>query len=251
LLLPSLGRAKQKAHQVYCLSNQRKITFDLKLLWSSDDANGKFGGAEVGDWMVNELGRREQGWICPAAPLDKRKKIAGAGYQSQGLGSVRSAWLLETIVDLRTGNGVQGPRMGSYNMNGWLLLGNRPDTFVNLDTPLWPEFFSRESEVSHPEATPTIGDGIDSWGMPQASDKPPRNLVTPETGAGTMGLFCVPRHGRRPSSVSRSWPSDQPLPGAINVSFLDGHGETVPLDRLWRLHWHRDYKMPLRRPGLR
>jgi prepilin-type processing-associated H-X9-DG protein len=40
------------------------------------------------------------------------------------------------------------------------------------------------------------------------------------------------------------------LPGAINMSFYDGHVEQVKLDRLWSLDWHKDYVAPLKRPGL-
>jgi prepilin-type processing-associated H-X9-DG protein len=41
------------------------------------------------------------------------------------------------------------------------------------------------------------------------------------------------------------------LPGAINVSFYDGHVEQVKLERLWQLSWHRDYVPPPKRPGLK
>lgn len=36
----------------------------------------------------------------------------------------------------------------------------------------------------------------------------------------------------------------------VNVSFVDGHGGMVRLDRLWQLYWHKDYQPPSRRPGL-
>ena len=32
--------------------------------------------------------------------------------------------------------------------------------------------------------------------------------------------------------VPRDWPQNKRLPGAINVEFVDGHGEQVKLDRL-------------------
>jgi prepilin-type processing-associated H-X9-DG protein len=35
-----------------------------------------------------------------------------------------------------------------------------------------------------------------------------------------------------------------PLPGAVNISFYDGHTELVPLPKLWRLNWHRDWELP-------
>ena len=65
-----------------------------------------------------------------------------------------------------------------------------------------------------------------------------------------MSLLNIPRHGSRPYRVSRNYPSNQILPGAINVSFFDGHTEPVRLERLWQLSWHRDYKPPAKRPSL-
>ena len=49
----------------------------------------------------------------------------------------------------------------------------------------------------------------------------------------------------------RIHPSDQKLPGAINIAFYDGHVEQVQLERLWSLYWHKDYVAPEKRPGLK
>jgi prepilin-type processing-associated H-X9-DG protein len=65
-----------------------------------------------------------------------------------------------------------------------------------------------------------------------------------------MLVFVTPRHGSRPNPVPTQWPQTLPLPGAVNVSFFDGHGELVKLDRLWQLYWHPDYQPPAKRPGL-
>ena len=70
------------------------------------------------------------------------------------------------------------------------------------------------------------------------------------TGPGTMASFTIPRHGARPSKVSTNQPPAAKLPGAINIAFYDGHVETVKLERLWQLNWHKDYKVPAKRPGL-
>ena len=47
-----------------------------------------------------------------------------------------------------------------------------------------------------------------------------------------MSCVAIPRHGNRPNPVPTE-PADRPLPGAVNVSFFDGHSELVKLDRLW------------------
>ena len=65
---------------------------------------------------------------------------------------------------------------------------------------------------------------------------------SPSTFAGDLASLCIPRHGSRPTPVPTNWPTDRPLPGAIHVSFFDGHGEPVKLDRLWQLYWHKGYQ---------
>jgi len=38
------------------------------------------------------------------------------------------------------------------------------------------------------------------------------------------------------------------LPGAINAVFTDGHIESVRLEDLWGLYWHKGYVPPSQRP---
>src|SRR5437879_687045 len=87
---------------------------------------------------------------------------------------------------------------------------------------------------------------------PRATDPPAINLAIgglPGPPYG-MGAFTIPRHGSRPSKIPINHQPQDRMPGAINVSFYDGHVETVPLERLWDLSWHRDYVAPAKRPGL-
>jgi prepilin-type processing-associated H-X9-DG protein len=89
---------------------------------------------------------------------------------------------------------------------------------------------------------------------PRATDLPATDLQTGQqkgTYVPGMSLLTIPRHGSRPSRISTDHPATALLPGAINVSFYDGHAEQVKLERLWQLQWHRDYKPPRKRPGLR
>jgi prepilin-type processing-associated H-X9-DG protein len=49
--------------------------------------------------------------------------------------------------------------------------------------------------------------------------------------------------------VPRSFDPKTTLPGAINMSFQDGHTEVVKLERLWSFYWHKGYEPPATRPG--
>ncbi len=66
----------------------------------------------------------------------------------------------------------------------------------------------------------------------------------------SMSQVALPRHGSRPNPVPRNWLQNQPLPGAVNVVFFDGHVGLVKLDDLWQLTWHVDWKAPAKRPGM-
>ncbi len=245
LLLPALHRAKMKAHQGACLSNQRQINLDFRLRLDDDNTGhgvyqSVFGEVfytnnGVATWPDNhELGRAESGWICPSAPIssDTNGYLWTLGIQQ---GSVRSAW--------RTYG--KDWRAGSYGVNLWIFCDEAEDPSI-----WWfGKPFVRESAVGRPSLTPVLADAVCLWNWfgPLASDLPPTDLVA---GGGLMGLFCIPRHGSRRNPVPTDWPQDQPLPGAVNVSFFDGHGELVKLDGLWQLYWHKDYQPPTKRPGL-
>jgi len=118
------------------------------------------------------------------------------------------------------------------------------------------EYFRVEDQIQAPSQSPLFADGINLWisGIdgPRASDYPAADLVTgPEYGKSWMGAFTIPRHGSRPRIIPTKHPKNEKLPGAINMSFYDGHAEQVQLERLWSLYWHKDYVPPAKRPGLK
>src|SRR5258707_216367 len=88
LLLPALSRAKEKAHTVACLNNQRQIGLRYRLLLQ--DTSVRLDQPEVAEWANAEVGR-DPVWICPSAPQIKEPNARvnpGAGF----LGTVSSAW---------------------------------------------------------------------------------------------------------------------------------------------------------------
>jgi prepilin-type processing-associated H-X9-DG protein len=60
-----------------------------------------------------------------------------------------------------------------------------------------------------------------------------------------MGCCTILRHGGPTAGSSVPWQSGQPLPGAINMSFTDGHGELVKLPNLWNYCWHLNWNPAL------
>jgi prepilin-type N-terminal cleavage/methylation domain-containing protein/prepilin-type processing-associated H-X9-DG protein len=279
LLLPTLSRAKAKAHGIQCLGNQRQITLGFKMAVDDDSgrlwagfALGPLPSASMGEltalghWIDATWGKAHVGWICPSAPAkpsSQGPESAGAVRNSHS-GTVYSAW---QVRDANVRLWQQGqpqlaepfePRAGSYAQNNWLAPWGWPGGWLPAPGPSNLRAFIRvEWEIEKPSLTPAFADAADFWYVwPTADDLPAANLVTGRRSLlgfvdGGMAAFAIPRHGSRPSVAPTEHPPEELLPGAINVGFYDGHVEPVRLEELWQLDWHRDYEPPPKRPGLK
>jgi prepilin-type N-terminal cleavage/methylation domain-containing protein/prepilin-type processing-associated H-X9-DG protein len=244
ILLPALSRAKEQAHAVVCLSNQRQINLSYRL--KHEDGNKRLDDPEVLQWW-SDFGTPALGWICPSAP-DTAVIVDRSGAPKRG--SVSSAWKVTGGYNDFYGSGplFYTNRVGSYSFNSFLF----PSAYAQIDYQMEPIYFAVEGQVQKPGDTPVLADGVLDKSGPAETDLPPKNLVTgsPPSGSEGMASIAVPRHGNRPNSVPTDWPRNRPLPGSVNVAFFDGHGEAVKLDRLWQLYWHVNYQPPAKRPGL-
>jgi prepilin-type N-terminal cleavage/methylation domain-containing protein/prepilin-type processing-associated H-X9-DG protein len=274
LLLPALSKAKARAHPAICKNNLRQITIPLKLAADADGAafwrhktpvysgpglveNGLEDTAFT-QWTIDEWGKTNKGWICPTAPEPKEKRVIPNIGPIKWIpvyfpGSVDTAWShtlgSPPFDDVRFGP--RGNRAGSYSRNGWVM-GGSPTPEEHRG-----KAFFGEDEITQPSSTPVFGDGVQGgapsrWLGPMVTDLPPENLRfgEPMAFASTMATFAIPRHGSRPNTTPTNYPSNLRLPGAVNMSFWDGHVEQVQLERLWQLTWHRNYQPPTKRPGL-
>lgn len=277
LLLPALASAKTKAHSIQCLSNLRQISLGYRDAIETDE--GKlwpnyspttppqpgYAATAQGEWFVNNWGVPSQGWICPAAPeTPPHKWISAVSVDPPrtSVGSAQSAWVFTSTssggwywFDLEPRNRLIPKRVGSYAANLWVV-GGRWYPYDNY--PFEKEAFVNDTQIKDPSRTPFYADGSGAWWYwggwgfgCRATDLPSRNLVTAQIPAFLgMGNFTMARHGSRPRKIPTNHPPGEKLPGAINMSFYDGHVETVKLENLWSLYWHKDYTPPSKRPGL-
>lgn len=221
LLLPALSRAKHKTRTVICASNQRQILVDFHQSLGDDP------GGQV--WLNSGEGGYHQPkfpkiFLCPEAASVTDKE---PGYY----GNIEKAFKFN---DIRS----------SYSLN-WHLIWM---------TYLSPEI-TLETRIKQPTEMPFFVDGTFLYVLPRENSRPATDLFTgtraeSSDGGADMASINIPRHGNRPASIPRDWPETQPLPGAVNVSFFDGHVKLVKLEGLWSLKWFPEYAIPDKRPGL-
>jgi prepilin-type N-terminal cleavage/methylation domain-containing protein/prepilin-type processing-associated H-X9-DG protein len=246
LLLPALSKAKGRAHSAVCLSNQRQTALGFRM--AIEDLRDRFDEPEVFEWWLAEAGRPNSGWICPAAPPDPNRPG----------GSARTGWTSAHAGRINAYSFEIKNASGSYAVNGHIL---EPSLCKLSNHELAPDGFVTQAQIADPFKTPLMGDASISIVAPHATDPAPTNvngtylyMYGPGSPyhlfSSTMTPLVVSRHGASVANPGAIRPASQRMPGAINVAFIDGHVEQTPLERLWQLHWHRDYKPPIKRPGL-
>jgi len=229
LLLPALSRAKEKSHAVVCLNNQKQVMLSYRL--ARDDNKTYL------EWVTAPVSRRI--WLCPCALPTNPPPI---------IGNIDSSCMA-------IGSPMANPFGTGFALNAWF---DWESPFGPFDSAYRTNLFFREGQIRRPPLTPVLGDGILANSAPLANDLPASNLYDPLANFrwGSSGVLMamqilnIPRHGNRPRPVPRNWSRYAPLPGAVNVGFLDGHAQSVKLDGLWQLYWHANYLPPPKRPGL-
>lgn len=276
LILPALSKAKAKAHSVVCLSNLRQMTVSYK--YEIDNEDGRLWISRIGSathfsdnpsltrWWLTQWGRNEL-FRCPSAKQPSEEKIinSNGGVGSFRMGTIDRAWVFEPqgfqnmwahFGDYATNQSRNETRIGSYAFNAWLgspviLFGQGIGDHMDGTT----DVFYRESDLRYISGTPMFMDGIEFRLVTPSETAPPGNdLVKGDyiaPGSSVMWSINIPRHGSRPRRVPRAHVPSERLPGAINLSFYDGHVEQVPIERLWSQYWHKNYVPPVKRPGLK
>lgn len=249
LLLPALYRAKGKAKEAQCMSNQRQIW--LLHREYLDNGGGRLDSPEVKEWLRNEVGLAEKGWMCPSARAADMRQRQAARSSFYSVGSYNSAWFAadwNNVVGAFFWDwaGVKSPveRESGYGMNLWLTGSwRRIGDVIERRFGGGSRFFRTEGEMEYPSLIPLVSDA-QVWGaFPLAADSKSYNLRGgDDLPIGELASIALPRHGSTAIRVNLS--RGAPLPGAVNVAFFDGHVELVKLDRLWQLYWHKGYEPP-------
>jgi prepilin-type N-terminal cleavage/methylation domain-containing protein/prepilin-type processing-associated H-X9-DG protein len=222
ILLPALGRARKQARAVVCLSNLHQLAAVFHAYLSENKGRPPVHGADgVLDLLIprNDTSTEPPLALCPEATEFGR--MIGRGQYDSYNGTAHHAWGVWYARPPAMDVPWWGLRGSSYGINGW----------VYSLTPWSPAEWKPRAvspRTPRPDRVPLMADAAYPKPYPRPTDAPPKNLTNPidiETNTyEPMQSYCLARHGR-----------------AINVDFLDGHAARVPLDDLWKLHWHRDW----------
>ncbi len=240
MLLPALGRAKEKAKTIKCANNLRQMTI-AHFMYVND--YGKSVPYTLGQdlWMailMDYQAKVDEIRVCPSTKDPLQRVRPGGNLPYYGTADQTWYW---------AGSSRPKPYTGSYAYNGWLYSTGAFRGHSNYQ-------YRRESDIESTSQTPVFGDAmwVDAW--PTEKDPPPPDLYhgsTPNNSSvyNGIGRYCIARHGGvSPKAAPRKINPDEALPGAINIAFMDGHVALVRLEKLWTLHWHKHWQTPSQRP---
>jgi prepilin-type N-terminal cleavage/methylation domain-containing protein/prepilin-type processing-associated H-X9-DG protein len=227
ILLPVLSKAQRQARTLKCLSNLRQVTIAFQMYVNNNKGRSIYYSTAV-------RGGQNGFWMHEMKPYNGDISIIGlcpeASEPSGGWGSVNQAWgpdndpafFLYRVT-------------GSYAINGWIygddadIRGLRGGERYGVGPrDAWITLPARESSN-----VPAFADSawVDTWPF---DSEAPGDLVSGT--AGGMPRVCIKRHNKR----------------FTNVSFLDGHAESVILPNLWKLKWSKVFdtsRTPPRMPN--
>lgn len=224
LLLPAVAKARNAARASSCLSNLRQ----LNICYSS--YVGDRGGIVVAYNDVQQLwmktliayhGNVADSRVCPTA----RDRGSLPDSQLEGTSEAPWKWTYWAPANDPLLN------LGSYTFNGWLYSGSPPAPDVN-------GLFRKDSAITAPQRTPTFMDGIWPDTFPRSTDMPAADLYLGDRSR-QFGRISIARH---PLLHGTKAVQGKPIPGSIQMGFIDGHVALLKLQDIKNVMWHVDYK---------
>jgi prepilin-type N-terminal cleavage/methylation domain-containing protein len=215
MLLPALAKAKAKGHSIACLNNLRQFSLGHQMYLNDFRGRSIDYNWNAGLWidrLIVYSGSRQTTnaalRVCPAA--NRR------GYTVNGVdyyGTATAYW-----GPLSSWFGTGEGSFGAFAINSWIY-SDRP-----MASEVGHYYFGVMDGVRNLTEVPFIGDAVwmDSW--PRPTDQVPGDLVKGDPATG-IGRYAAKRHGQ-----------------GINLTFMDGSGRYVAINKLKTLRWSSDTK---------
>ncbi|MGN6369277.1 MAG: type II secretion system protein [Phycisphaerae bacterium] len=268
ILLPSLGKARERAKVAQCLNNVKQLAMSTRMYITDQQTKyiSTYQDKSVGVYMwltaLLPYGNVDKVRLCPSASIPVTD-----GGNAPPAGTASLAWS-GTLSHNDGGNliksmnapgqpfqGYPTPQYwaGSYGENAWLFnpydpkrkfdSGPKkyPDEFVPWPAPVTearvPVFFDSVWSDSWPGYT-NVSNNYKKWdqvpvqanGMynPDGSNIMGNTNARPGNGDKYMARLCIDRHSNH----------------SINMSYMDGHADNVKLNDLWNQQWSVNYQRP-------
>lgn len=217
ILLPAISNMRKSARSTQCLANVQQWGHSYQMYLSVHHGRPLDDNFAKAFWEVLSPynSNVKESLFCPEARAVKGKSPdPGPGQWTVVRGAAHTSWST-------SGLGKDGEGSYAFNWNVGAAINGRPEPTTFFQYP------AKESE-----RIPVFVDCIYPEVMPALTAPIPSDLEDPGMSSG-ITTCCIDRHRM-----------------AINVSFLDGHAERVPLPGLWKLKWRPDYKpSDVRVPG--
>ena len=232
ILLPALGKARESAQTIQCISQLRQTamaftisTTDSKqipIAAIAPDPDAPKGGVWWSTSLIDYMSFEEDVMMCPSTTVSPQPQMGTISGGQRDL-----AWWDGSQYPEAAGK----PEQGSYGHNMWV---------SNYDEALNPwgwkgqypkaKHFTNMDAIIKTTQTPLMADclWVGAWSNRNNNEFPPAQERTQADGPGSwasgMSRFALTRHTNR----------------TTNVSFADGHAESIKPSGLWALYWHQD-----------
>ena len=235
MLLPALGRAKDRARAVVCISNLKQWGITWRLY--ADDHNGAFmsGSADIwarGVWVLafTNYHQKPALLLCPQA-TDRRGPGEHEVHTSLDDPNAVDYGGPTTAYDFPIADPTDSahPLIASYGLNCWIY---NPDT-NNLQGRLAVYNWRRYEVPTQPSLTPLFLDAMWRGGGPHADDMPPGFNGEWMGAKAEMHHFAMARHGK-----------------GVNILFFDSSVRYSRPKDLWSMPWHKDYDVTAASRGI-
>lgn len=156
--------------------------------------------------IADQLGDLDKIRYCPTTKMNKNQPDLGQWQPNLLFGSGDKTWIWNFNVSEY--------EYGSYGMNGYMYANTNNQKYWNT------------TALASSSSVPLFTDcrWVDGW--PNDTDTCPADFDISSGGNGSqMQRFLINRHGDE-----------------LNVSFADGHVDTVKLEMLWSLKWHKQFQ---------